>query len=210
IAELPRDMTPRDQAYADLASRLGRLLSALCPGGVERVTVTTHGDGLAHLAAALRKYAVALLLAPYFDNRLNIVNADGVAREHGIDVQHVARPESRGVTDHVGIAVVSKGEKHETEATVFVDGLPRILRIDGYSMNIEAAGHMVLIFNDDRPGVIGLVGTVFGQHNVNIADMALSRHERRALMVLRLDAAPAAECISKLCRHAAILAVRPL
>jgi len=207
LADLPRDMSARDRAYADLASRMGALLSALCPAGVDRVTLTTFGDGLAHMAAALRRYAEAALLRPYFGDRLNIVNADAIAAEHGVDVRHVARPESRGVTDQLELTVASRQTVHTLEATIFVDDLPRILRLDGYRMNIEAAGEIVLIFNDDRPGVIGLVGTIFGNHRVNIADMALSRHAHRALMVLRLDAAPPSACLQELQAHDAIFSV---
>ncbi|MEE8170993.1 MAG: phosphoglycerate dehydrogenase [Phycisphaerae bacterium] len=207
IADLPRDLTPRDRAYCDLASRVAALLSGLCPRGVDRITVTLHGDGLSHLAPALRRYAVAALLGPYFAGRINIVNADSVAREHGVDVRHVTRHESRGVTDQIEIAVAGGDGEHAVEATVFVDGLPRLLAIDGYRMNIEAAGAVVLIVNDDRPGVIGLVGTVFGDHGVNIADMALSRLARTALMVLRLDAPPPPECLAALDAHDAILSI---
>lgn len=210
LADLPRDLSPRDRAYADLAARLGTFLSVLCPRGVDRVTLTTWGNGLAHIAAALRRYALAALLGPYFDNRINIVNADAVAAQHGIDTRLVTQTEAHGVTDHVELRVEHAGEAHEAEATVFVDGLPRLMRVDGYRMNIAAAGQMLLIFNDDRPGVIGLVGTVFGRHGVNIADMALSRHAQRALMVLKLDAPPPAEAIVELQRHDAIVSVHSL
>lgn len=208
IADLPRDLSPRDRAYADLAGRMGTILSALCPTGVDHVTVTTHGDGLAPMAAALRKFTLASLIGPHFAGRVNIVNADQVAREHHVDVRHVTRPERRGLTDHLEVAVAAGATTHEIEATVFVDGLPRILRIDGYRMNIEAAGDLVLIFNDDRPGVVGVVGTVFGKHGVNIADMALSRSQKRALAVLKLDAPPPPACVAELSAHDAILSVQ--
>jgi D-3-phosphoglycerate dehydrogenase len=208
IADLPRDMSPRDRAYADLAGRMGSLLSVLCGGGVDRVTVTTHGDGLAHLAAALRRFATAALLGPYFENRINIVNADAVAAEHGIDIRHETRAGSRGGRDHLLVTAEADGERREIEGTIDADGGPRILRIDGYQMNMAATGDMVLIHNDDRPGVIGLVGTVFGDHNVNIADMTLSRHAGRALMVLKLDGPAPGECLKALEGHEAILSVR--
>jgi len=207
LADLPSSMSPRDRAFADLASRMGRLLNGLCPGGVEQIAITTFGDGLAALAPALRRFAVASLLGPFFENRLTIVNADAAARDHGIDVRCISRPEPRGVTDHLLLGASGGGRQHEIEATVFVDGLPRLMRIDGYPMNLTAAGDLVLIVNDDRPGVIGLVGTVFGKHRVNIADMALSRHAQRALMVLKLDAPPPPECLRELERHDAILSI---
>ena len=86
------------------------------------------------------------------------------------------------------ITVSVAGIAHEVEGTVFADGRPRILAIDGYRMELIPERTIVLIVNDDRPGVIGLVGQAFGSAGINIADMALSRRGKTALMVLKLDA----------------------
>ncbi len=76
------------------------------------------------------------------------------------------------------------------EGTVFVDNLPRVLAIDGYRMDMVPEGHMIIIRNDDQPGVIGLVGKLMGDRNVNIADMTVSRQQQTALIVLKIDAEP--------------------
>jgi len=72
------------------------------------------------------------------------------------------------------------------------------MSISGYQMNLVPEGEMVLIFNNDEPGVIGLVGTIFGNHKINIADMMLSRQEQTALMVLKLDAPIPAQALETL------------
>ena len=72
------------------------------------------------------------------------------------------------------------------------------MAINNYQMNLEPEGDMLLIFNDDRPGVIGIVGTIFGDHQINIADMMLSRHKGTALMVLKLDAPIPADILEAL------------
>jgi len=94
------------------------------------------------------------------------------------------------------------------EGAVSGDGQPRIQSIDGYRMDIVPERGLVLIFNDDRPGVIGLVGTVLGNHGVNVADMTLSRRERTALMVLKLDQQPPAGAMEEIGRSEAIFSVR--
>ena len=76
--------------------------------------------------------------------------------------------------------------------TVYADGLPRVVRIDGFAMDMIPEGQMVLIVNKDQPGVIGTVGTSFGDANVNIADMVISREfddkgEAHALMLIKID-----------------------
>ena len=97
---------------------------------------------------------------------------------------------------------------HHVEGTVFLDDVPRILAIDGYRMEIVPEGLLLLIFNDDRPGVIGLVGTLFGDHQINIADMALSRRAKTALMLLKIDGEVPQVVIEKLKNAEAILSVR--
>jgi D-3-phosphoglycerate dehydrogenase len=85
------------------------------------------------------------------------------------------------------LTVSTRGREHEIEGTVFADGRPRVLGMDGYRMEMVPENTIALIFNDDRPGVIGLVGQSFGNAGINIADMALSRRGSTALMVLKLD-----------------------
>ena len=77
--------------------------------------------------------------------------------------------------------------EHKIAGEVFLDGRPRIMAVDGYTMNLEPEGDMVMIFNEDQPGVIGLVGGILGDRGVNIADFMLSRREKKALMVIKLD-----------------------
>jgi D-3-phosphoglycerate dehydrogenase len=207
VIGLPAEMTRRDRAYADLAARMGALLSVLCERGVTHVTLTTHGESLSPLAGALLRFGTSALLSPYFTERLNVVNVEPIARQRGITVRHDSRPASRGPTDRLELAVEGGGESHRVEGTVFVDGLPRVLAVDDYAMNLVPAGPMLLIFNDDRPGVIGFVGTTLGNEGINVADMALSRHAGRALMTLRLDTAPPPAAVSALAAGASILRV---
>src|SRR5690606_2480063 len=83
---------------------------------------------------------------------------------------------------------------------VFEDNRPRVIEINGYHMDMVPSGDMVLILNEDRPGMIGLVGSEFGQSGVNIADMAISRKDDTAMMVLKVDQAPDQSVFNRL-RH---------
>ncbi len=208
VVGLPMHLSQRDRACADLVTRMGTILSALCDEGVTSVCLTTCGDALALLAPALRRFGLTALLAPFVSERLNVINVDEFARARSIAVRHAAEPQSAGPTDRVRLAVESAGRTHEIEGTVFVDGLPHILAIDGYPENLIPHGQMLLIFNDDRPGVIGHVGTTLGNRGINIADMALSRHDARALMVLTLDQPPPAEALEALAASPSILLLR--
>ena len=75
---------------------------------------------------------------------------------------------------------------------------PRVIEINGYRMDMVPAGNMVLIHNTDLPGMIGLVGQEFGRAKINIANMAISRRDHAALMLLRVDAEPPGELLERL------------
>jgi D-3-phosphoglycerate dehydrogenase len=107
------------------------------------------------------------------------------------------------------------GSSHRILGTVYADGLPRVLRIDGFTMDMIPAGNMVLILNQDQPGVIGIVGTSFGDAQVNIADMVISRAvdkqgKAAALMVLKTDSEPPAALLNRLRARPNILHVKSL
>jgi len=201
VTGLPARLSEKDLAFVDLAQRIGALLSPFCEGGIEEVTIATRGSALQEVGPMLGRYVLMGLLQPFFDTRLNIVNVPEFTQQRGIVVRNVATRGSTDGADILTITVKSKGVVHEIEGTVGQNGTPRILSIDGYRMDMVPEGQMLVIMNDDRPGVIGLVGTTLGQHKVNIADMTLSRQQDKALMVLKLDEPAPAEAIDALAKQ---------
>lgn len=187
VAGMPAQLSDRDKAYLDLSMRMGHILGAVGSGVVEQVQVCTHGAELAPLIGTLQKQILASLLSPYFTTRLNVINADAFVKERGIKVEQRVDLANSSVYDRVSVRVNTRGGFNEVVGEVGPDGKPRIMAIDGYEMNLVPEGPMVLIYNDDQPGVIGLVGTTFGAHKLNIADMTLSRQAKSAMMVLKLD-----------------------
>jgi D-3-phosphoglycerate dehydrogenase len=187
ITGMPAHLSGRSRSYFDLCTRMGTLLSAWSADGVDKITVSTFGDSLREVAPTLSWQAMVAILGPHLHTRLNLVNAKEQAQRRGIVVEHVMHSQQANQPEFVEIALHARGQTRSIEGTVFPDGRPRILSIDGYRMELLPERHIVLIFNDDRPGVIGLVGQAFGTAQINIADMALSRRGRTALMVLKLD-----------------------
>jgi D-3-phosphoglycerate dehydrogenase / 2-oxoglutarate reductase len=107
------------------------------------------------------------------------------------------------------------GRRHRILGTVYADGLPRILRVDGYSMDMIPEGNMVLIVNRDQPGVIGVVGSSFGDAQVNIADMVISREfapdgSATALMVIKTDSEPPVALLNRLRARPNIIRVKSI
>ena len=209
VSGLPANLTERDRAYLDLTTRMGAILSPLCNNGVDRVIVeTSGGQNLTALCSTLAWQVLAELMSPHIEGRLNLINAASFAKDRGIDVQHVAHSAQRDYQESVSVRIERRGESHSVEGAVFADGRPRILAIDGYRMEMVPEGLLVLIFNDDRPGVIGLVGTLFGDHHINIADLFLSRRNKTALMLLRIDGTVPPALLDQLRGSPAILSVR--
>jgi D-3-phosphoglycerate dehydrogenase / 2-oxoglutarate reductase len=208
LAGMPGRLSPRARALFGLASRMGTILSAWSAEGVDRVRLTVRGESLRELADAMAWQAMVAVLSPRLNTRLNLVNAREQAQRRGIAVEHVVQSLSANQPESVAITISIGGMSHEVEGTVFADGRPRILAIDGYRMELIPERTIVLIVNDDRPGVIGLVGQAFGSAGINIADMALSRRGKTALMVLKLDAPMPDPLRDSLSANPPILSVR--
>ncbi|HWL92572.1 MAG TPA: NAD(P)-dependent oxidoreductase, partial [Phycisphaerae bacterium] len=211
VTGLPSDLSVRDRSYLDLTARMAAILSTWVAAGVDRVEVTTAGvESLAALGPTLALQAVVGMMNPHIEGRLNLVNARPFTQQRGIDVRHVTQSARQDFPDVVRVRFEHGQSFHEVQGAVFIDNRPRILGIDGYRMEMVPEGCLVMIFNDDRPGVIGTVGTLFGEHNINIADMMLSRREKTALMVIKSDADIPEALLNALKQSSAILSVRTM
>jgi D-3-phosphoglycerate dehydrogenase / 2-oxoglutarate reductase len=211
--DLPADELP----FTKLASRIGGLLAALMESGYKTITLRASGSRAPkHMNTLLRLAAVELLKPHLGEGSVNVINVEHLARGRGIDLLavHEEAPPAGLVGDIVGIRVDAPGgETHRILGTVYADGLPRILRIDNYAMDMIPEGNMVIIQNSDQPGMIGAVGSSFGDAKVNIADMVISREfdkagKATALMVIKTDSTPDPKLLDSLRARPGILKVR--
>jgi D-3-phosphoglycerate dehydrogenase / 2-oxoglutarate reductase len=184
--------------FIPLAAKLGRLAMELAEGRAEQITLSYHG--------ALAGYDTRLLtvaaLNGAFQGRaevpVNYVNAPLVAAERGIEVLEESRRASRDFTNLVQVEVRSDGERFRaTGTTIGNENRHWLVSALGFELEMELAPLMVFFRYDDVPGVIGRVGTLFGEAGVNIANMAVSRTRRggKALMALSLDTEPPPEVV---------------
>jgi D-3-phosphoglycerate dehydrogenase len=176
--------------FVPLAAKLGRLAMELAEGRADRIQLTYFG----HLAEFdTRLLTVAALNGAFqgrVDQPVNYVNAPLVAAERGIEVGEERRAAARDFTNLVRVAVVSNGDEVRVAGTT-IGGAERhwLVSALGFQIEIELAPLMVFFRYDDVPGVIGRVGTTFGEAGVNIANMAVSRTRQggKALMALSID-----------------------
>lgn len=201
------NLNPQEKAYADLAQRMGTILAAIVENGFDSITLRTNGELPKRITNTLQRMAVMALLKPFLTDSLNVVNAFHMAESRGIAVRSetMGQAYQRAIQHSIELEITEKSggetKTHTVVGTVFADNAPRILAIKGYWMDMVAAGPMVLIVNQDKPGVIGLVGTTCGKLGVNIADMTLSRKGNKALMVLKLDSPISTEALEALRRE---------
>jgi D-3-phosphoglycerate dehydrogenase len=212
------DLPPDEAPFAKLATRIGALLAGMTDQGYKTITLRASGQRAPKLMNTLLRLATVELLKPHLDTPVNVINVEHLARSRGIELVqvHESEPPVGLVGDIVGVRVDSTdGESHRVLGTVYADGLPRVLRIDNFSMDMVPEGNMAVIMNKDQPGVIGIVGTTFGEAKVNIADMVISRDFAKdgtatALMVLKTDSQPTTTLVENLKSKPGILRVKAL
>ncbi len=186
--------------WIPLAATLGRLAMELAGGRAETIELGYHG-GLAEYDTRL--LTVAALNGAFqgrTDQPVNYVNAPVVAAERGIEVREERRRASRDFTNLIRVAVRSGGEELRVAGTTIgSDNRQWLVSALGFELEMELAPLLVLFRYDDVPGVIGRVGTLFGDSGVNIANMAVSRTRRgdKALMALSLDSPAPPELVER-------------
>jgi D-3-phosphoglycerate dehydrogenase len=172
--------------FLPLAEKLGRVVVALTDGPVEMLDVSYAG-GIADRDTRLLTLAVLEgALHGLEEEEANLVNARAIAAARGILVRESRRPAG----DYTNLIRVATGEDARVSGTTIGrENRPWIVRANGYAVEIELAGRMLFALNDDRPGMIGVIGTLLGEAGVNIANMNVSRNRDggHALSAMQID-----------------------
>jgi D-3-phosphoglycerate dehydrogenase len=180
----------RLKPFATLGERMGTFIAQMNDHHVHAVSVRYYGD-LAQDKTTKNTLIVNAVLAgvfkPILSTGITLVNAAAVAAERGIEVveSHSTRP--RNYTSLISVVLRTSGGERWIEGAVFERSVPRLVLVDGISVEAPLEGTMIVICNTDQPGVIGEVGTILGKHGVNIATFALGRDRDRAIGVVIVD-----------------------
>ncbi len=212
------DLTPVQQRFVDMAGRMALLLNPMITRGVANVTLELLGEDVIGAAGTIERSTLVGLLANRFDEPVNVINVKQVAEKRGIKVRVVTSEESGPRGSQLAIEVHGpegavddrthpKDRVRRIVGRVYDDLRPRVVDVNGYHMDMVPAADMVLIQNEDRPGMIGMVGGEFGQAGINIADMTISRRDQTALMLLKVDTPPDTALINRLKARPGILKV---
>jgi D-3-phosphoglycerate dehydrogenase len=210
--------------YIEMAERLGHFLSHGTPGNLENIQITYTGRIASGKTDLIRNAAIAGIFAGSEGNgeaksTANRINAAAIAAERGIRIQEDKKEFTTGGAGSVlKLVLHSSDGDTSASATVLHGTSPRLLTYDGIDIEAPLTGTLVAIRNHDVPGVVGRIGTILGEHAVNIANFALGRSTRsqrvpqgQALAVVQIDvpsAAPANAAVEALRKVEAIASVR--
>lgn len=174
--------------FVALADRLGRFCVQLDPEHLASVEVTVAGALADADAELLTRAALAGLLAPVMAEPVNLVNARLVAAERGVEVRVTREPETTGYKSVLSLTTRTRGGRKIIAGMVF-DGQPRIVRLRDLDIEFAPEGYILVLSYEDRPGMVGRIGSILGRLGVNIASMHVGRKAKRdrAIVVLLLD-----------------------
>lgn len=180
--------------YLDVAYRLGRLHAQMDRGSARRCKLVYRGE-VAHRDTKLVSASFAAgLLEAALETEVNIVNSELLLRERGIELVEESRAELGDFSSLIHAEVETSEKTYVAAGTVFGNRFPRLVRLGEYRLEAYLEGSLLIFTHDDVPGIIGRVGTIFGAHSVNIAQMSVGRAGNHpgggAIGVLNLDNDP--------------------
>ena len=183
--------------FLPLAERLGAFVAGLVRTTVDQIEVSVEGDLAAYDTRIITLSVLKGLFGRISEEPVTFVNAPQLAEQHGAEVREIS---SSSALKYVNLVRVSAGEHSVAGTLVGPDAEPRIVSVDDHEVEIPPADHLVVIRNDDRPGMIGKVGTAFGDAEINISFMALGRDAEGelALMALAADQPVPADLVHRL------------
>ncbi len=208
----PMDARVRERVgpHIDLAEKIGRLHAQLVEGRPREITVEYSGEIPAEAIPAL----TVAMLKGYFERFLsgpvNAVNASFIARERGIRLHEVRTSGSHDYVNLMTVEVATDSGRQAVAGTVLGRNLPRIVRLDGFRFDAVPEGDLLLVSNDDRPGIVGMVGSILGDARINIAKMSLGRDRAggQAIAAINVDSPLPAEVVEALRARPGILWVK--
>ncbi len=178
-ANLLRTLHP----FLDLAEKVGSLQTQLAEDAIQRIEVEIKGD---EISSHIKPITVAILkgaLEPILHQTVNYVNAPYLAQQRGITVSQTSGLPTPDYPNLISCRAEWAGGSRTVASTLFSQGEPRLVQIDGYRVDVRPEGIILVTHSHDRPGFIGRAGTVLGQHGINIATWRTGRNKPGGLAI---------------------------
>ena len=211
MPSISAEEAPKLTPYVKLAEALGSFAGQLTETGIKAIRLEFEGDVAEMNVKALTAAALAGVMRPALAD-VNMVSAPIMAKERGIKIEEVRRAQQGAYENYIRLTVVTERQERSVAGTVFSDGKPRIIQIKGINMEAEIGANMIYVTNDDKPGFIGAIGTLFGNAGANIATFNLGRTApgADAICLLEVDEPAPAELLEKVRALPMVNQVKPL
>jgi D-3-phosphoglycerate dehydrogenase len=189
--------------YVDMARRLGLLHAQMAQGSIKRAELHYRGEAARRSTRLVTAAFAAGLLESRLDQGVNVVNAELLARERGIEIVEQISRRKGDFGTLIRADVVTEKKTYTAAATLFGNQYLRVVQLGPYHLDSFLDGIMLIFTHRDVPGLIGFIGTIFGKHGVNIAQMTVGRQQPggEAIAVLNLDNPPPEEALAEVRGH---------
>jgi D-3-phosphoglycerate dehydrogenase len=189
--------------YVDLARRLGLLHAQIAHGAIRKATLIYKGELAAKKTRLLTAAFTAGLLEYRLSQGVNLVNAEMLARERGIEIAESSNPKKGDFAALLHAEVETEQGTTVAAGTLFGDQYVRLVQLGPYRMEGYLDGVLLVFTHRDVPGMIGFIGTIFGEHSVNIAQMTVGRQTPggEAIGILNLDSPPPEAALNAVKAH---------
>ena len=201
-ADIPEAVRP----YLGLADRLGRIAVALAGTGIEALRFEYHGGIADHDTRALTLAGLKGAFSSVMHEPVTFVNAPLLAKERGISVEESKSSQALDYVNLVEVRAECQGETVSVAGVLVGKDTERLVRIYGYDLDMAFAPIMAFFRYDDRPGIVGVVGSLLGEAGVNIANMQVARRDQggEALMGLAVDSPIPDDVLEKITEQASL------
>ncbi len=211
MPSITAEEAPKLKPFVKLAEVLGAFVGQVTEEPIKEVEILFDGSTAAMNTKALISAALAGLIRPQVSD-VNMVSAPIMVKERGVIVAEVKRDKSGVFDGYIKLTVKTEKKTRSIAGTCFSDHKPRFIQIKGINLDAEVGQHMLYTTNPDAPGIIGLLGTICGKNNVNIANFQLGRNKPGgdAIALLYLDAPFPQDVLAELRANPKIVSAKPL
>jgi len=206
------DILPSLRPYLRLGEQLGSFLGQISNYAIEEILIEYHGEVVEYGTKPITISVLKGLLTPFVGETVNFVNAPVMAKERGIKITESTRAEAEDFASLIALRTQSKMEQNYIAGTLFGRKELRIVKLNDFFIEAIPEGHILLVNNYDKPGVIGNIGNALGSQNINIATMQFGRDQRggNAISLLHLDVPLPPGTVGEILRLPNIISVRQI
>ncbi|MFH1248386.1 MAG: ACT domain-containing protein, partial [Candidatus Omnitrophota bacterium] len=179
-------------------------------GRIAEVDIKYSGEITKYDTASLAMALIKGLLTPLLPEAVNFINALSIAKSRGITINQTKTFADEDFINLITLKIVTDKQTKHIAATLSSDREARIVKIDDCFIEIQPIGFLIIIENEDKPGIIGNIGTLLGKNNVNIAAMTCGRNARggRAINIVNIDSAPDQDILEKVKKIQGVLSAK--